>query len=683
MKHFRDLVLSTKEPVLHNVLWIEPVRDEQTGKYILGKYQVKMFEDGWKILLGGGGEGSNGLGFRVVTILPNGDEIVQLYDTTDPNNPTKAYPITMATKVYLSNTVDVETAINNINNQLRNITSTVRKAIFATDDMIDGWEVSKAGKTFWVYDHTSSLNNNGYFTGEPQLRVYTSNSSYTTEQLYLSDIVMAIDDEVSGMQDTRMWYVNTIGGHSAQLIALVDFKDLIQLRNSLGSIYTTDIQVDGESVTSGNPKVAYLSDNVRPVYMVNTTNFETWYPTTNKIGKTFFFKEGTNNSGILRRYKTQTEYDEIVLKEGDLLYNMDSHGQFVHKTLYLVVKEGTDSGTVQPILNESYINQLIYNQVSEGIENSSDVYIDFIVTPTSEHTSGANTVWDVIENISDYDVEDIRSLTLTNRTVYARITGINNQQVRGIPSFIPLILCTNTNAKFAISGNGMFILEGAKSGQTVWQLTKTDVQSALTFDDVPTANSNNPVKSGGIYTALEDKLEQSDLDGYVLLNTSRVNYQKDSYSDRIAQTPKFHRAEWLDNTDTSEDGEYAEWDESEGEGYIDDSHSHYIDPSTQQKSAWGQFRSLWYAVMECNNTDGIAGAVKDEVPKLILRNGAVACYCTSDRLGRNDAADASEITLKFFDGTNVTTYLIQKKANDPLYGNCLYVKRTVQSVTLT
>ena len=45
-----------------------------------------------------------------------------------------------------------------------------------------------------------------------------------------------------------------------------------------------------------------------------------------KNGKTFFFKKGANNSGILRRYKTQTEYDEIVLKEGDLLYNMDSHG---------------------------------------------------------------------------------------------------------------------------------------------------------------------------------------------------------------------------------------------------------------------------------------------------------------------------------------------------------------------
>lgn len=36
-------------------------------------------------------------------------------------------------------------------------------------------------------------------------------------------------------------------------------------------------------------------------------------------------------------------------------------------------------------------------------------------------------------------------------------------------------------------------------------------QNALTFDDVPIASSNNPVKSGGVYTALEGKANSSDL----------------------------------------------------------------------------------------------------------------------------------------------------------------------------
>ena len=37
-----------------------------------------------------------------------------------------------------------------------------------------------------------------------------------------------------------------------------------------------------------------------------------------------------------------------------------------------------------------------------------------------------------------------------------------------------------------------------------------DKQDKLTFDDVPTENSNNPVKSGGIYAALSDKLDAED-----------------------------------------------------------------------------------------------------------------------------------------------------------------------------
>ena len=33
----------------------------------------------------------------------------------------------------------------------------------------------------------------------------------------------------------------------------------------------------------------------------------------------------------------------------------------------------------------------------------------------------------------------------------------------------------------------------------------TRKQNALTFDDVPTTNSSNPVKSGGVYSALQGK----------------------------------------------------------------------------------------------------------------------------------------------------------------------------------
>lgn len=42
-----------------------------------------------------------------------------------------------------------------------------------------------------------------------------------------------------------------------------------------------------------------------------------------------------------------------------------------------------------------------------------------------------------------------------------------------------------------------------------WTVETTSLQVALTFDNTPTANSNNPVKSGGVYTALSGKADSN------------------------------------------------------------------------------------------------------------------------------------------------------------------------------
>ena len=658
MKHFRDLVLSTREPALHNVLWIEPKKDEETGKYIWGEYLVKMFEDGWKILFGGGGTSSNGLGFRVVNTLPNGDEIVQLYDTRDPDNPKKAYPITKATNVYLSNTVDVETAINNINAQLRNITSSVRKAVFAADDMIDGWEVSKAGKIFWVYDHNSTLHTDGYFSGEPFLRKYTTNSSYTRETLYLSDVVMAIDDEVSSMRDTRMWYVNSISSNEAQLLSVVDYKDLIQLRNSLESTYIQDIQIDGVSVVNqaGTPKTASIRDDVRPVYMINYANLETYYPGNSKKDKTFFFKQDENNRGDLVRYTSSTEYEEIPLKEGDLLYNLDANFDFIEKGLYIVIKEGNYPQTVLLIPNEPYVSDMIYQSLTDAIENLGNVFIDFTASNPVTSSSGVRK-WDVSTTAT---VEEIESSFNLGKNVYARLSGIENADHDLVPALLPLRLCNNGFTLFSAYGyNKGYELDGHGTIPVIWDLREIPIQTKLAFDNVPTQNSNNVVKSSGIYTALQGKVDSSDLNNYVL---------KSVYNARMEVTPKFHRAEFLDSAD-----EYVE-----GTNYITDDTTHFIDDGGNP-SASGCFDSLWWAVYDCNNNAVIAG-----VPKLILRGGNVACYCWSDRMAsQTDVNLATQIILKFFDGTDVITYDIRRITDDPTYGTYLTVDKTTQSVTLT
>ena len=659
MKHFRDLVLSTKEPALHNVLWIEPKKDEETGKYIWGEYLVKMFEDGWKILFGGGGTSSNGLGFVVLNPRTG---LTQLYDVRDPDNHKEIYPVTKAANVYLSNTIDVETAINNINAQLRNITSNVRKAVFAMDDMIDGWEVSKAGKTFWIYDHNSSLNTNGYFTGEPFLRKYTTNDSYTREVLYLSDIVMAIDDEVSGMRDTRMWYVNSIASQEAQLLSIADYKDLIQLRNSLNSTYIQDIQVDGVSVVnqSGTPKIGSIKDDVRPVYMINYANLETYYPGNSKKDKTFFFKQDENNRGSLIRYTSSTAYEEIPLKEGDLLYNLDSNFDFIEKGLYIVVKEGNYPQTVLLIPNELYISDMIYQALADATDNAKSVFIDFEVTNTSYLPNGNRS----FTLTTTATVQEVYSYAYSDRFVFARIVGIENQKYgTQTPMYLPLEAVESGTAYFSgykyPAGYSLMMTTDVSSSGSMMEIP---LQRTLTFDNVPTQNSDNPVKSGGVYNALQDKADASSLSNYVLLST---------YNDRMAVTPKYHRAEFLDAT--GEGGEYDVWtgDANNGSGVITDS-------STHAESARECFESLWWAVYDNNVNYLDAGT-----PKLILRKGNVACYCWSDQMSSTSQhSTATQIRLKFFDGTSVITYELVLSNHNVNYPNqtVIEITKTTQAI---
>ena len=72
-----------------------------------------------------------------------------------------------------------------------------------------------------------------------------------------------------------------------------------------------------------------------------------------------------------------------------------------------------------------------------------------------------------------------------------------------------------TVASMAADATGQITIT-LTNGQTV-SCTPHDStkQDTLTFDNTPTANSNNPVKSGGIKVALDEKLDTSD---YVLFS---------------------------------------------------------------------------------------------------------------------------------------------------------------------
>jgi len=364
MKHFRDLVLSTKEPAVKNVLWIDPVRDEQTGKYILGEYRVKMFEDGWKVLFGGGGEGSNGLGFQVDHYLPNGHIIIQLYDERDPNNRNKVYPITRAKDVYLINGDNVEDTINRINNALSNINLMVKRASFVTEASLNNI-VDKRNNNYWVYESRNQTI--GKYIGESYIRKYTTNSEYTKINLSYGDIVI---NTTSANADITYVECITIGNNvkKAQIKELVDKEYLNTKINEIINTIITDVQVDGDSVVSDG--VANISRSKRAVYIVTSEIFSNDYRTAeSKANKTFFIRNMQSAHGvdaiILYKYTDtglQEDAREIPLFTGDLLFNMDDHvtgnDTILPNTLYLYDTPQSNI-KIHPLTTSDLVNGLI------------------------------------------------------------------------------------------------------------------------------------------------------------------------------------------------------------------------------------------------------------------------------------------------------------------------------------
>ena len=648
MKHFRDLVLSTKEPVLHNVLWIMPDKEDRT------KYWLYMYEDGWKLLFSQGAS-STGISYKVLDTLPNSPDgsknvVVQFIDEDrDPNVTTNLYPKTRAVCVTLNNGLTVEEAINNINRILANINSNIRKAIYIQEDML-GQEDRFTGKTFFVYSSYDRTNN--IYTGEPYLRKYTSESNYTKEYLGLGDIVIGIDDDQFGMEDHRLNVVNTLRSGSASLIGYMTYKDFNIKTASYDNIYVQQVQVDGINVADGNPRVANIADDVRPVYMIKYSNLDTYYPGTDKVGKTFFFKQNENNLGHLVRYTSTTEYDEIPLVKGDILYNLDVLESlsvtptFFPDSLYYVVKEGNYPNTVRLIANDSYVYDIVYTETQSLIEQASPFYVDF--ERDDEHST---TEYAALT--TDTAFAEIYAAYTSGRVVYARYSN----------QIYPLISANSQSAVFTLYYNGFGLqINGSQSQTPNWRTSIFRMQPHLNWDTAPTQYSNNAMTSGSIYNALYLKANSSDLNNYVL---------KSAYDERMAVTPKYHRAEFLDAT--GEDGEYDVWtgDANNGSGVITDS-------STHAESARQCFESLWWAVYD-NNVNYLDA----ETPKLILRKGNVACYCWSDQMSSTSQhSTATQIRLKFFDGTSVITYELVSTNQNVDYPNqtVIEVTKTTQAI---
>lgn len=71
------------------------------------------------------------------------------------------------------------------------------------------------------------------------------------------------------------------------------------------------------------------------------------------------------------------------------------------------------------------------------------------------------------------------------------------------------LTAADVGAQPTITANG--ILKGDGNGGVSAAVAGTDYQAPLTFDSAPTENSNNPVTSGGIYSAMNTRYSETEL----------------------------------------------------------------------------------------------------------------------------------------------------------------------------
>lgn len=99
---------------------------------------------------------------------------------------------------------------------------------------------------------------------------------------------------------------------------------------------------------------------------------------------------------------------------------------------------------------------------------------------------------------SDATPQDLGTAAAGTSTSYSR-----GDHVHGMPS------AADVGAQPTITASG--ILKGDGSGGISAASAGTDYQEPLTFDSAPTENSDNPVKSGGIYSAMNSRYSDTSL----------------------------------------------------------------------------------------------------------------------------------------------------------------------------
>ena len=165
---------------------------------------------------------------------------------------------------------------------------------------------------------------------------------------------------------------------------------------------------------------------------------------------------------------------------------------------------GENAGSVYPSLIEleNELNQLI-DDAEDAIEDCEDA-TEAANDATDAANAAAETLNNMIENIDDEPTQNSNNLVKSGG-VYSFVTDKVQEAADDLRAQIPEGASSATAEKPKMDGTAYAGVSTKWARADHVHPHDTSKQDVLTFDNMPTSGSNNPVKSGGIYTALAGK----------------------------------------------------------------------------------------------------------------------------------------------------------------------------------
>lgn len=340
---------------------------------------------------------------------------------------------------------------------------------------IDDEVVHKAGAETITGEKTFEANVN--------LEVLPTSNNHATNKLYVD---ATIQEAIEGIEGNFTTVSAKIGEYAIFAHALVAFASKSPLSSDAKQMELTPFTQTG-GTSSKTP-------------IVNT-----WFPIGCKIYYNNEDEAGPSGQGVVAQKKLYLTHKNVDARYSAITGSNVSLGYGFNNTVYLRVM--VEDGYWSPYYKSGETNEIIVS-ANQLVTNNYYIYL-------------GKTVGSSVSDVYTFELEDNNQLYYYNGTDlidYAtRISDIGSSSVLPSGGTTGQVLAKASNADNDVEWinqsagvtdyddlddqpqiNGV-TLSGNKTS------SQLGLQSELTFDNTPTANSNNPVKSGGVKTALDAK----------------------------------------------------------------------------------------------------------------------------------------------------------------------------------